>query len=94
MVIIPSGDARRVSRGEHVVVNDIQGETAINREFAAFVFVFRNVRRKMRHNIPHVHNAITNVYVRVVKGHEVVVTDAWLGHSIDSWRKIRGRILV
>ena len=43
MVIVPSRDAGRVSRGQHLVVDDVQGETAINREVAAFVFGFRNV---------------------------------------------------
>jgi len=94
MVIVPSPDARRVSRAQYVVADYVQGETAVNCDFAAFVFVFRNVRRKMRHNILHVHNAITHVYVCVVKSHKVIVADAWLGQSIDNWRKIPGGILV
>ena len=62
MVVVP-----RVMPGVYPVVASMwlrtTSETAVNCDFAAFGFVFRDVRRKMRHNIPQVHNAITHVYV-------------------------------
>jgi hypothetical protein len=49
---VPGGDAGCVSGDEDVVVDHVEGKTAIYVQVRAFVFVESVHRRQMRHNVP------------------------------------------
>jgi len=88
MMRVPGGNARCVSGDQHVVVDDVEGKTAIYVQVRAFVFVESEHRRQVRHHIPKIDDAVADIYAGVEEADEIGVADARLGPSIDDGREI------
>ena len=85
---VPGGDAGCVSGDQHVVVDDVEGKTAIYVQVRAFVFVESERRRQVRHHVPKIDDAVADVYTGVEEADEIGVADARFGPGVNNGREI------
>jgi hypothetical protein len=81
---VPFGDTGRVSGCQHVMVDHVQREAAVDGDAAAFVLVACQIGRQMRHYIPNIHDPIAD---GIEEAHEIVMAHARLGPGVDDWGK-------
>jgi hypothetical protein len=93
MVLVPGGDAERVSVDEDVVVDDVESETAIDMQRRAFVFVESEGRREMRHHVPEIDDAVADIDAAIKELDEIPVADARLGPGVDDGRELRCHVI-
>src|ERR1700693_4176277 len=93
MAFVPGLDAGQVTGDEHVIVNDVGSEAAVDMKGRAFVFVEGEYRRKMRHDIPEADNAIADVDAAIEEADEIGVADAGLGPGVNGGSEIGGDVV-
>lgn len=89
VVSVPFGNARRVSGCQHVIVDHVQREAAVDGDAATFVFVACKIWRQVRHYVPNIHDPIADVDVGIEEADEIVVAHARLSPGVDNWGKSR-----
>ena len=88
MVLVPFGEAGRISGDEHVVVDDIERETAINVQGRAFLFVQSEGRREVRHYIPKIYDAVADVDAGIEEVDEIGMAYAGLGPGVNDGSEV------
>ena len=76
VVSVPFGNARRVSGCQHVIVDHVQREAAVDGDAAAFVLVACQIGKQMRHYIPNIHDPIADIDVGIEEANEIVMAHA------------------
>jgi hypothetical protein len=88
MVRVQGSKAGRVAGDQQVIVDDVEGKTAVYMQGRAFVFVESEHRRQMRHNVPKIHDAIADIDAGIEEADEIGVADARLGPGVNDGREI------
>src|SRR5947209_19563972 len=93
MVVVPSRNSGCIPCLQYMIVYNVQRKAAIDGDLAAFMFVSREVRWKVRNHVPNICDAIANVDMGIVEADEIAMSYARFSPGVDHGRKI-GRNVV